>query len=71
MKWDRAKSNFDIKEIRKNGIELFVAGLFALIKVSSVNTIDMRRMRTPQRPNTTARYVRVGRKNNNDLDICL
>ena len=71
MMCDRAKRNFDIKEIRKHGIELFFSVLFALIQVSSVNTIDMRRMRTLLRPNTTASCVRVGIKNNNDLVIWL
>ena len=69
MLCDKAKRNFDIKEIRKHGLELFFSVLFTFIQVSSISSIDMRRVRTPQRPNTMARYVRTGRRNNNDLDF--
>ena len=66
----RLKRDFDIKEIRKHGIELFFSVLFLCIQVSSHNAIDMRVVRTPQRP-VTARYVRAGRRNNENNDLCL
>lgn len=64
----RLKRDFDLKEIRKHGLELLFSMLFIVIQVTC-NSIDMKRMRTPSRTRTTARSgTRLGRKNN-ELDL--
>ena len=55
---DRLKRDFDLKELRRHGLEF----LF-----STCNDIDLRRMRIPSRVRTAMRYIRTGRKNNNDF----
>lgn len=60
---DRLKRNFDLKEIRKHGIELLFSVLFIVMQVTC-NSTDMRRMRTSSRARTTMRCFRPGRKSN-------
>ena len=64
----KLKRDFDLKEIRKHGLELLFSMLFIVIQVTC-NSIDMKRMRTPSRTRTTARSgARLGRRNN-ELDL--
>ncbi|MEG0889733.1 MAG: LuxR C-terminal-related transcriptional regulator [Bacteroides sp.] len=64
----KLKRDFDLKEIRKHGLELLFSMLFIVIQVTC-NSIDMKRMRTPSRTRTTARSgTRLGRRNN-ELDL--
>lgn len=64
----KLKRDFDLKEIRKHGLELLFSMLFIVMQVTC-NSIDMKRMRTPSRTRTTARSgTRLGRKNN-ELDL--
>lgn len=64
----RLKRDFDLKEIRKHGLELLFSMLFIVMQVTC-NSIDMKRMRTPSRTRTTARSgTRLGRRNN-ELDL--
>lgn len=64
----KLKRDFDLKEIRKHGLELLFSMLFIVMQVTC-NSIDMKRMRTPSRTRTTARSgARLGRKNN-ELDL--
>lgn len=70
MLCDRLKVNFDLKEIRKHGIEILFSILFALMQVTC-NGIDMRRMRTSSRARTTMSCrVGLGRKNS-DLQLTI
>lgn len=70
MLCDRLKVNFDLKEIRKHGIEILFSILFALMQVTC-NGIDMRRMRTSSRARTTISCrVGLGRKNS-DLQLSI
>lgn len=70
MLCDRLKVNFDLKEIRKHGIEILFSILFALMQVTC-NGIDMRRMRTSSRARTTMSCrVGLGRKNS-DLQLSI
>ena len=64
----KLKRDFDLKEIRKHGLELLFSMLFIVMQVTC-NSIEMKRMRTPSRTRTTARSgARLGRKNN-ELDL--
>lgn len=65
---DRLRRDFDLKELRKHGLEFLFSILFILMQVTC-NSVDLRRMRTPSRARTSARYVRAGRRNNNDLNF--
>lgn len=70
MLCDRLKINFDLKEIRKHGIEILFSLLFTLMQVTC-NGIDMRRMRTSSRTRTTMSCrVGLGRKNS-DLQLSI
>lgn len=51
---ERMRINFDLKEIRKHGIELLFCVLFLLMQVSG-NAVDMRRCRLQSR--TKREYV--------------
>ena len=63
MLCDRLKVNFDLKEIRKHGIEILFSILFVLMQVTC-NSIDMRRMKSSSRVRTTMSCrVGLGRKN--------
>lgn len=64
----RLKRDFDLKEIRKHGIELLFSALFLTIQITC-NNFDSRRMKTLTRVRTSVRYTRVGRKNNNDFNF--
>lgn len=65
MLCDRMKVNFDLKDIRKHGIELFFSIWFFILSLISVNQIDMRRCKLQSRARVSVRTV-GGRKNNND-----
>lgn len=70
MLCDRLKVNFDLKEIRKHGIEILFSMLFALMQVTC-NSVDMRRMRNSSRGRTTMSCrVGSGRKNS-DLQLSI
>lgn len=64
----RLKRNFDLNELRKHGLELLFSILFLTMQVTC-NDIDLRRMRTPSRARTALRYIRAGRRNNNDFNF--
>lgn len=59
----RLKRNFDLREIRKHGLEFLFSILFMLMQVTC-HEIDLRRMRTSSRARTSVRYIRTGRRNN-------
>lgn len=63
---DRLKRDFDLKELRRHGLEFLFSILFLLMQVTC-NDIDLRKMRIPSRVRTAMRYIRTGRKNNNDF----
>ena len=65
---DKLKRDFDLNELRKHGLELLFSILFILMQVTC-NEIDLRRARTPSRTRTAMRYIRAGRRNNNDLNF--
>lgn len=70
MLCDRLKVNFDLKEIRKHGIEILFSMLFALMQVTC-NSVDMRRMRNSSRGRTTM-SCRVGSsRKNSDLQLSI
>ncbi|WP_221660837.1 helix-turn-helix domain-containing protein [Bacteroides xylanisolvens] len=70
MLCDRLKVNFDLKEIRKHGIEILFSILFVLMQVTC-NSIDMRRMKSSSRVRTTMSCrVGLGRKNS-DLQLSI
>lgn len=56
---ERLKRNFDLKEIRKHGLELFFSLLFIVMQVTG-NQTDIRRVRTPRRARTSVRCFRAG-----------
>lgn len=62
--------NFDLKEIRKHGIEILFSVLFIFMQITC-NNLDMRRMRTQSRVRTNTCYVRAGRKSNNDFYLLI
>lgn len=66
---DRLKRNFDLKELRKHGLELLFSVLFIVIQVTCHET-DMRRIRMSGRARTTVRCLRSGRKCN-DANFCI
>lgn len=66
---DRLKRNFDLKELRKHGLELLFSVLFIAMQVTC-NSIDMRRVRPSGRARTSMRCFRPGRKCN-DVDFSL
>lgn len=68
MLCDRLKVNFDLKELRKHGLELFFSILFIVIQVSDYQ-IDMRRCRIQARSRTALRTSRGGTRRNNELDL--
>ena len=60
---ERLKRNFDLKEIRKHGLELFFSLLFIVMQVTG-NQTDIRRVRTPRRARTSMRCFRAGSRCN-------
>lgn len=65
MLCQRLHRNFDLKEIRRHGLELFFCILFLIMQVTSHN-IDMRRTKLPSRARIAMRYMRTSFKSNND-----
>lgn len=62
MLCERLKVNFDIKEIRKHGLELFFTVIFLYIQVTD-HHIDMRRCRMRNVARVSARVRTKTRKN--------
>ena len=60
---DRLKRNFDLKEIRKHGLELLFSVLFIVMQVTC-HEMDMRRIRMSGRARTAMRCFRPGRRCN-------
>lgn len=58
---DRTKRNFDLKEIRKHGIELFFSVWFLVIAVTPDYQMDMRRLRMRSSARISARAIRPKR----------
>lgn len=67
MLCDRLRVNFDLKEIRKHGLEMFFSILFVIIQISDYH-LDMRRCRMQSRARTSLRLSR-GARRNNELDF--
>jgi DNA-binding CsgD family transcriptional regulator len=65
---DRLHRNFDLKEIRKHGLELLFCVLFLVMQVTC-NNVDMRRAKTPSRARIAMRYMRVGGRSDNDINL--
>lgn len=60
--------DFDLKELRKHGLELLFSALFVTMQITC-NYIDMRSMSTSSRTHTAVRSgARFGRRNN-ELDL--
>ncbi len=55
---DRTKRNFDLKEIRKHGIELFFSVWFFILAVTPDYQMDMRRCRVRSNVRTSVRVTR-------------
>lgn len=55
---DRAKRNFDLKEIRKHGIELFFSVWLLILAVTPDYQMDMRRCRVRSNARTSVRATR-------------
>ena len=64
---DRAKKNFDLKEIRKHGLEIFFSILFFTIQITC-SYFDMRRIRFSSRARNTI-SVRITGRRNVDLSL--
>lgn len=58
---DRAKRNFDLKEIRKHGIEIFFSVWFFILAITPNSQMDMRRLRMRSGARISARVVRPKR----------
>lgn len=67
MLCDKMKVNFDLKEIRKHGLELLFCMLFLMIQITN-HEIDMRRGRMT-RGRTTARVGAKRAKRASDIDF--
>lgn len=65
MLCDRAKRNFDLKEIRKHGIEIFFSVWFFILAITPNFQMDMRRLRMRSSARIPARVIRPKR------DSCL
>lgn len=68
MLCDRTKRNFDLKEIRKHGIEIFFSVWFFILSITPNFQMDMRRCRMQRMARVSVRTMGA-RKNNNDLTI--
>ena len=64
---DRAKKNFDLKEIRKHGLEIFFSILFFTIQITC-SYFDMRRIGFFSRARNTI-SVRITGRRNVDLSL--
>lgn len=60
---DRLKRNFDLKELRKHGLELLFSVLFIVMQITCHET-DMRRTRIAGRARTAIRCTRNGNRIN-------
>ena len=58
---DRAKRNFDLKEIRKHGIEFFFSVWFFILAITPNFQMDMRRLRMRSSARISARTIRPKR----------
>lgn len=58
---DRAKRNFDLKEIRKHGIEIFFSVWFFILAITPNFQMDMRRLRMRSSARISARTIRPKR----------
>ena len=70
MLCEKLKINFDLKEIRKHGLELFFSILFLVIAAMDMH-IDMRRVGRLQGRARVTRVIRVRRHNINEYDYDL
>lgn len=70
MLCEKLKINFDLKEIRKHGLELFFSILFLVIAAMDMH-IDMRRVGRLQGRARVTRVIRVRRNNINEYDYDL
>lgn len=61
MLCDRAKRNFDLKEIRKHEIEIFFSVWFFILAITPNFQMDMRRLRMRSSARISARAVRPKR----------
>lgn len=68
MLCDRAKRNFDLKEIRKHGFDFFFSVWFFILAITPNFQMDMRRLRMQRKVRMSARTMGA-RRNNNDLII--
>lgn len=65
------KVEFDLKEIRKHGLEILFSVLFILMQVTC-HSIDLRRVNVRSLSRTTARIgARMSRKGCNEFDLVL
>lgn len=67
MLCEKMKKNFDLKEIRKHGLELLFSVLFIVMQVTCHN-VDLRRMRGKKSARITAR-AKAGSGKKNELDL--
>jgi|MGYP003596076005 DNA-binding CsgD family transcriptional regulator len=66
---EKTKRDFDLKEIRKHGIEVLFSMLFIVMQVTCHN-VEMRRTRGKLQARTSLRgSFRGGGKRNNDFDL--
>lgn len=65
---DKLKRDFDLKELRRHGLEFLFSILFLSMQVTCNNT-DLKRMRPLSRTRTAMRYIKAGRRNNNDFNF--
>lgn len=61
MLCNRAKRNFDLKETRKHGIEIFFSVWFFILAITPNFQMDMRRLRMRSSARISARVVRPKR----------
>lgn len=61
MLCDRTKRNFDLKEIRKHGIEIFFSVWFFILAITPNFQMDMRRLRMRSCARTSTRAIRPKR----------
>lgn len=64
MLCDRAKRNFDLKEIRKHGIEIFFSVWFFILAITPNFQMDMRRLRIRSSVRISVRAIRPKRDSN-------
>lgn len=57
MLCDRAKRNFDLKEIRKHGIEIFFSLWFLILAITPNFQMDMRRLKMRSSARISARAI--------------